>query len=100
MSFQTRAELLAGALANNWGHHQILKLHNIIDRIPAIVADDSVIATYAKFYADCRRSGHALHDKKHTGDRWIAACAIAYGLELLAGDKIYANAPGLSLVRE
>lgn len=47
---------------------------------------------FAKLTAECKRMGHALHDKVHTGDRWIAACAIAKDIELLAGDGIFQNA--------
>lgn len=44
--------------------------------------------------------GHALHAKDHTGDRWIAATAIRWGLPLLSGDGIYRRAPGLNLLVE
>ncbi|MCV7340745.1 PilT domain-containing protein [Mycobacterium haemophilum DSM 44634] len=32
---------------------------------------------------------------EHTGDRRVAACAIAKRLDLLAGDAIYQGAPNL-----
>ncbi|MGY4710675.1 hypothetical protein ACXDF8_14130 [Mycolicibacterium sp. CBM1] len=36
--------------------------------------------------------------REHSGDRWIAACAIAKNFELVAGDGIYRDAPNLSVV--
>ncbi len=98
ISFQTRAELLAGATADGWGDRRTTELRTILDRTPTIGVDDEVIDAHAALYAECRRVGHALHDKAHTGDRWIAACAIAKALPLLAGDGIYLRAPNLDLV--
>jgi hypothetical protein len=62
------------------------------------VRRDSADPRVARFYAECRRIGHSLHDKHHTGDRWVAACAIAKDVDLLAGDDIYRDAPGLRLL--
>lgn len=98
ISFQTRAELLAGALADGWGERRMTELRATLDRTPTIGADSEVIDAHANLYAECRRIGHGLHDKPHTGDRWIAACAIAKGVDLLAGDDIYREAPSLTLL--
>lgn len=100
ISFQTRAELLAGALARGWGERRTIELRGILDRTPTIGVDDGVIDANASLYAECRRRGHALHAKENTADRWVAACAIAKGTPLLAGDGIYRGAPGLSLLME
>ena len=98
VSFQTRTELLSGALANQWGARRMSQLRTILDQTPTIRADDDVIDAHATLVAECRRAGHALWDKQHTGDRWVASCAIAKHVELLAGDGIYQGAPGLVLV--
>lgn len=98
ISFQTRSEVLAGALARNWGTQRILDLREILDQTPTIGVDDAVIDAYALLTAECRRAGHGLQDKSHTGDRWVAACAISKDVPLLAGDDIYRNAPGLTLL--
>ena len=74
------------------------ELLGVLNRMPTIYADDEVADAYAKLVAGCRRIGHALHAKEHSGDRWIAACAIAKNLELVAGDGIYRETPNLSLV--
>lgn len=34
------------------------------------------------------------------GDAWVAATAIAHDLPLLAGDRIYRDVPGLSLLED
>lgn len=98
ISFQTRAELLAGALAANWGQRRRSELRELLDRTPTIWVDTAVVDAHARLVADCQSVGHGLHGKRHNGDRWVAACAIAKGVDLLAGDQIYADAPGLSLL--
>jgi hypothetical protein len=69
-----------------------------LDRTPTVPVDEAVVVAYAALTADCRAAGHALWDKVHTGDRWIAATAIAIGAPLLAGDAIYDGAPKLRIV--
>ena len=61
--------------------------------MPPASSEHEVIDAYATLTAECRAAGHALHEKVHTGDRWIAACAVAKDFELLAGDRIYSGAP-------
>ncbi|MBM7519072.1 PIN domain-containing protein [Nocardioides nitrophenolicus] len=98
ISFQTRAEVLAGALVAGWGPRRLAQLRSVLDRTPTIRSDNQVVEAHADLTSMCRRTGHALHAKHHAGDRWIAASAIAKGVELLAGDGIYLGAPGLSLI--
>lgn len=98
ISFQTQAELLAGAVSAKWGTQRMDGLRGLLARTPTVGIDSSVIDAYAALHASCRVAGHPLQDKVHTGDRWIAACAIGKGVELLAGDGIYAGAPGVSLL--
>lgn len=98
VGFQTRSELLGGALANGWGERRLNELREILDKTPTIRADNEVVEAHARLFAECRRTGHALNAKEHTGDRWIAACAIAKKVDLLAGDGIYVGAPGVALL--
>lgn len=98
ISFQTRVELLVGARSGNWG---VKRLNNLNDRIaatPVIGLDEAVLRAYVGLTSDCKAAGHALHSKIHTADRWVASCAIAHGVPLLSGDKIYADATGLDLL--
>lgn len=47
---------------------------------------------------DLRTSGHALQQKQHTGERRVAATAIAIGAPLFSADGIYRGAPSLTLL--
>lgn len=98
ISFQTRAEVLAGALNAGWGERRLTEIRAILSSRPTIRPDNAVVDAYASLVADCRRAGHGLQDPKHTGDRWVAACAIGKDLPLLAGDGIYQDAPNLDLL--
>lgn len=98
ISFQTRAEILGGALIARWGERRLTTVRERLDATPTVDVDREVVEAFARLTAECRTAGHALATKQHTGDRWVAACAIAKGLPLLAGDGIYANAPGLTLL--
>jgi predicted nucleic acid-binding protein len=95
ISFQTRAEVLAGARSAQWGDRRMAETIEILDRTPTIRPDNEVVDAYAELAAECRRVGHGLHAREHSGDRWVAACAIAKRLDLLAGDAIYRGAPNL-----
>lgn len=97
ISFQTRAEILGGALTARWGERRLSETREVLDRTPTIRPDDEVVDAYAALVSECRRAGHGLQNPRHAGDRWVAACAIAKHLELLAGDGIYRDAPNLSL---
>jgi len=97
IAFQTRAEALSGALQASWGDRRVAPLRAQLDATATIGVDDEVIDAFAQLTADCRGRGHALQDKKHTGDRWIAACAVAKGVPLLTLDGIFRGVPGLEL---
>lgn len=98
IAFQTRAEILEGAVERGWGRTRVQATRRALDETPTIRPDDAVIDAYADLSAACRRAGHALRDGRHTADRWIAACAIANDLPLLSGDAIYQKAPKLTLL--
>ncbi|WP_375502149.1 PIN domain-containing protein [uncultured Jatrophihabitans sp.] len=97
ISFQTKAEVLAGIRGSSWGESRTTSAMLELDRFPTIPADRSVVDAFATLSAACRRAGHALHDKIHTADRWVAASAVAKQLPLIARDGIYVGAPGLTL---
>ena len=98
ISFQTRAEILVGARVGGWGESRVTPLLEELDSTPTIGLDETVLQSYVSLTAECRAKGHALHAKQHTGDRWIASCAIAKSLPLLSGDGIYQGAPRLELL--
>ncbi|MEO6532050.1 MAG: PIN domain-containing protein [Pseudolysinimonas sp.] len=98
VSFQTRAEALSGALIAHWGEARLGALRERLDSTPTVDVDQGVVEAFAALSRDARAAGHALGEKIHVGDRWIAACAISKGLPLLSGDGIYRGAPGLTLL--
>lgn len=55
--------------------------------------DDEMITLCAELRADCQRTGHALGNKIHDGDRWIAAAAIRLRLPLVSHDAVFKNVP-------
>jgi hypothetical protein len=57
-----------------------------------------MVLVCAQLRADCARAGHALGDKLHDGDRWIASAAIRLGLPLVSHDALFKGAPGLQLI--
>ncbi len=89
MAFQTRAEVLSGALQDSWGDRRMASLRAQLDATATIGVDDDVIDAFARLTAECRTQGHPLQDRTHTGDRWIAACAVAKDIPLLSFDKIF-----------
>lgn len=97
ISFQTVAELHFGALRRDWGAPRLLQLQTKIARAQVVHSDDELVATYAELRALCERSGHALGQRQHDADRWIAATAIRLGMPLVSHDGIFRNAPRLVL---
>lgn len=64
-----------------------------------IQTSEALIDRCARLRAELSRAGHALAQKIHEADRWVAATAIALGLELVAGDTIFENVAGLEVHR-
>lgn len=95
---QTRAEVLAGAAIAKWGEPRTLALRVQLDRTATVPMASDVVEAYVRLTVDLRVSGHALQQKQHTGDRWVAATAIAIGAPLFSADGIYRGAPGLVLL--
>jgi predicted nucleic acid-binding protein len=49
----------------------------------------------AQLRATCQAQGHALAQRAHNADRWIAATAIRLGIPLVSNDQIFRDVPGL-----
>lgn len=97
VSVQTCAELRGGWAYANWAGMRLEQARGQLGRTPTLPVDERVIDEAARLFAECKRAGHALHAKEHTGDRWVAATACAYDVPLLAVDGIYRDVPGLTL---
>lgn len=97
---QTRAEVLTGLATRDVGTPRRQTILAQLDAASTVPVTEDVIVAYADLTAACRRHGHPLHAKHHTGDRWVAASAIAAGVPLLAGDGIYQGAPGVEVLAD
>lgn len=95
---QTAAEVRAGVLMSSWAERRRQEVLDRLEMTSVLPVSDAVVAAYAELTAECRRTGHALQAKEHTGDRWVAATAIAMAVPLCAIDHIYRSAPGLQLI--
>ncbi|WP_454859981.1 PIN domain-containing protein [Promicromonospora soli] len=97
ISTQSRAEVLSGLATSDFGERRREAIVAQLNATPTVPVTEDVVVAYADLTGDCRRAGHALQQKQHTGDRWVAATAIATGIPLLAGDAIYEGAPGVPI---
>lgn len=95
---QTRAELLAWPLIGRLGKTRRERVWSQLDATPTIPVDEPVIQRFARLTAEARGRGDALGQKQHTGDRWVAATALAHGAPLMALDSIYSNDPDLEIL--
>lgn len=97
LSFQTVAELRFGALRRSWGTARMRKLDAKIATAEVVHSGDELVAVYAQLRANCVRLGHALGQRDHDADRWIAATALRLGVPLVSNDRIFEGTPGLQL---
>lgn len=98
IAFQTRAEILHGVLAARWGSERRDAVQSLLDSSPTLWGGAGVVDAFARLTAESVASGHALHQKIHVGDRWIASTAIAHELPLLSRGGVFRDAPGLRLL--
>lgn len=77
ISFQTAAELRFGALRRNWGDSRMRLLEARIAAAETVHTGPGLIATYARLRVDCERVGHALAQREHNADRWVATTTTA-----------------------
>lgn len=97
ISFQTVAELRYGAMRRGWGEHRMRRLEASIARAEIVWAGPELVDTYARLRADCEAVGHALGQRHHDADRWVAAVAVRLAIPLVAHDGIFQAVPGLLL---
>lgn len=98
VALQTVMELRFGALNAGWGEFRRRRLERELAKYDVVQPDDELSTVCAALRHRCVRIGHALGDKIHDGDRWIAATAIRLGIPLVSHDGVFAGAPGLDLL--
>ncbi len=97
MSFQTVGEMRFGALLRGWGPARLRRMDAEIARTEVVHSGPELIQAYADLRVACHRTGHALGQREHNADRWIAATAIRLGLPLVSNDGVFRDAPGVQL---
>lgn len=97
ISFQTAAEVRHGAIKGGWGLARLRRLETRLAEVDIAWAGPELVASYAQLRADCERVGHALGQRIHDADRWVAATAIRLGLPIVAHDGVFRDVPGLLL---
>ncbi|CAN5493992.1 hypothetical protein BH23ACT7_BH23ACT7_17950 [soil metagenome] len=96
-SFQTVAELRFGALRRGWGSARMRRLEAEVARAEIVHTGDDLVRAYVELRVACERTGHALGQREHDADRWIAASAVRLGIPLVSNDRILQRVPGLVL---
>lgn len=97
ISFATVTEMRYGALRAGWGELRRRGLERDLARFVVVQPDDNLMSICAKLRATCEAKGHALGQKIHEADRWIAATAVRLGVELVSDDAIFDNIRGLTV---
>ena len=81
ISFQAAAELrFRGSLARMGCSP--LKLQAKLEAPKIVHSGPALVLVHAQLRVDCRRIGHALTQREHDADRWIAATAVRLGIPL------------------
>ena len=65
-----------------------------------VPVDDETIEHVEQLRNQCRVIGHALHQRRHNADLWIAAAAVRWSIPLVAHDGVFVGCPGLDLRTE
>lgn len=100
LSFATVAELRYGAFKGGWSPSRRQIMEDWFSRTATIVMPDNDLVNICADLRDkCRRNAHALSDKIHDSDRWIASTAIRYNIPLISDDGIFRNVPSLTLLQ-
>jgi predicted nucleic acid-binding protein len=94
---QTVAEARYGALIAGWGPRRLNELERLTHGVRLLPVDEETIERVAQLRNDCRVIGHALHQRLHNADLWIAAAAVRWGIPLVAHDAVFVGCPGLDL---
>jgi len=101
LSFATVSELRYGSLKGGWGTARKPRMEDWFSQAVTIVMpDNDLVNVCASLRDKCRRQGHALSEKIHDSDRWIASTAIRYDLPLISDDRIFRDVPDLVLLQE
>ncbi len=95
ISFQTLGELLEGAALANWGPVRWARLETMLARLTVLHSSEDVVVQWAEVRAVRRAQPMPV------ADCWIAATALAFGLELVTHNPAdFSGIPGLAVITE
>jgi predicted nucleic acid-binding protein len=97
---QRIAEARYGALMGGWGPRRLTELARLGAGVRVVPVDDETVELVAQLRNQCRVIGHALHQRRHNADLWIAAAAVRWSIPLVAHDAVFIGCPGLELRTE
>jgi tRNA(fMet)-specific endonuclease VapC len=94
LSFQTAAELLAGADMKGWGAQRRRALKRYLDDAMIVYPNRATLQTWSHLRAALAKKGLVVD----TADMWVAATALDLDLTLFAHDAVFRQIAGLKLV--
>jgi predicted nucleic acid-binding protein len=95
VSFQTLAELLAGGALAGWGDAKWAALEATLATMSVLQSNQAICERWAEVQVARRAQPIGV------ADSWIAATALAHGLELVTHNPAdFANIPGLIVITE
>jgi len=89
----TLGELLFGAECSKRKEENARVYSNFCSELVEIKSDSIVASFYAKIKAQLKMDGHPIPEN----DIWISACAMAYNLTVVTGDKHFSFIKGVSI---
>ena len=97
ISFMTLAELVKWTVARNWGARRRQDLLNYLRRYRVEHSTPELCDRWAEASDGARRAGRPIL----TGDAWVAATALTYGVPLVTNNPAdFAGVPGLTVISE
>lgn len=98
LAVQTEVEILSGPRLAKWGTSRTeALLAQLIGKV-TIPVDENVQGKYVDLTVWAKEAAHPIQQKIHSADRWIAATALAYDLDLATGDGIFEDVNGLRVL--
>lgn len=91
----TLGELLFGAECSQRKEENATVYSDFCKELAEIKTDSTVAPFYAKIKAQLKKDGHPIPEN----DMWIAACAMAYNLEVVTADAHFLFIKNLKLLK-
>jgi predicted nucleic acid-binding protein len=96
VSFQTRAELLRGAISAGWGARRRQHLESRLQRYVVEHSSDALCLRWAEALDSARRNRRLIAP----ADAWVAATALHLGVPLITHKSHFIGVGGLTVISE